>query len=284
VASLYHRYARAMLRRRGYRSRHITTTVGDVHALEADGHGELPPMVFLHGLSAAGVQFGPLLNHLRGRVRRVIAPDAPAHGFSALPEQIDTEHLSAGLFEALDALIDEPVVLFGNSMGGLGAIRYALQRPEKVRALVLCSPGGAAMSESELAELLRRFDIQNQAEALDFIDGLFAEDVRFKHAIAFGLRRAFNTDTMQRLRRSIVAADLLTPDEVASIPQPTLLFWGEAEGILPRMCFEFFEANLPAHAQIETPHNFGHSPQLEHPRHLSKRIVQFVSELGEPQG
>lgn len=279
MATLFQRVVRSSLRSRGYRSRRITTSVGRVHAIDAAGTGDLPPVVLLHGFSAAGVQFGQLLDQLRPSVRRVIAPDAPAHGFSDTPDQIDAGSLRAGLFEALDHMIDEPVILFGNSMGGLAAIRYAIERPNKVRALVLCSPGGAAMTEAELAALLRRFELKNHGEALDFLDGLLAHEARFKNVVAWGIRRAFNAGTMRQLLASLSVEELLTPEQVASIAQPTLLFWGEAEGILPQQSFEFFRAHLPEHATIEKPHNFGHSPQIEHPRHLSKRIVAFVSQV-----
>ena len=70
---------------RGYRTRRVPTSVGTLHALEARGRGALPPVVVLHGLSAAGQYYESLLERVRPHVRRVIAPDMPGHGYSATP-------------------------------------------------------------------------------------------------------------------------------------------------------------------------------------------------------
>lgn len=47
--------------------------------------------------------------------------------------------------EALDALLPEPAIVCGNSLGGAVALHYALARPEKVLGLVLLSPAGLGL-------------------------------------------------------------------------------------------------------------------------------------------
>ena len=159
MPALTDRLARTSLVLQGYRSRTIPTSVGEVHVLEADGRGKLPTLVLLHGFSSAGVHYFPLLHSLRRRFRRIVLPDLPAHGFSGSPRGgVRGETLLDGLTEALDAVLDEPVILFGNSLGGIAAIRYALARPARVRGLILCSPTGAAMSAEGLPEVRFTFD------------------------------------------------------------------------------------------------------------------------------
>ena len=151
--------ARQSLRAHGYLSRTIRTSVGKVHAIELRGSGDLPPVVFLHGFSAAAVHYYPLLSRLKNRCRRLIAIDLPGHGFSDHPVGgMDTVTISHGLIEALDSLIGEPVVLFGNSMGGMAAVRYAAMRPRSVRGLMLISPGGAPMDVEQLVHRSRTQD------------------------------------------------------------------------------------------------------------------------------
>ena len=138
TASFYDHLARATLESRVTRGRMVQTSAGEVHVLQAEGYGTLPPLVLLHGFSSAGVHFFPILGRLRRSVRRLILPDMPAHGFSATPRAgISGKMLRAGMREALNAVIDAPVVLFGNSMGGVAAIEYALHRPERVLGLLL---------------------------------------------------------------------------------------------------------------------------------------------------
>ncbi|MEO1083787.1 MAG: lysophospholipase, partial [Acidobacteriota bacterium] len=49
--------------------------------------------------------------------------------------------VEAGMRRAREQHPDTPAVLFGHSMGGVVAIRYALDRPEDLHGLVLSSPG-----------------------------------------------------------------------------------------------------------------------------------------------
>jgi len=274
------RLARHSLRLRGFRSVRVRTSVGRMHVLDARGGGHLPPTVLLHGFSSAGVDFLPLLQRLRPRVSRILAPDMPGHGFSDTPrEGLNPRTMRAGLLEALDAVIDEPVVLFGNSMGGLAAIHYALARPEKVRGIVLCSPGGAAMNEAELATFLDTFRVERHRDALRFVDRLLAEPNVLRQVLAWGVRRKFSHPNMRSLLASVSSDDLLRPEELSALVAPVLLLWGAVERILPRAHLDFFREHLPAHAHVDEPEGFGHSPYLERPGAVTRRIVDFLHEV-----
>src|SRR5438552_2196522 len=131
--SMVERGARLMLNRRGFASRTIATEAGQLHAYDAQGRGPLAPIVVLHGLGSAATPFGPLLARLRPHTRRVLAPELPGHGFSAAPTgRLTPEGLYAAARDALDALVDEPIVLVGSSLGGAIALRYALERPRRL--------------------------------------------------------------------------------------------------------------------------------------------------------
>ena len=49
----------ASLRRSGWQSRRIDTSVGELHAFEVEGEGEGHPLVLLHGLAANGPTMHP---------------------------------------------------------------------------------------------------------------------------------------------------------------------------------------------------------------------------------
>jgi pimeloyl-ACP methyl ester carboxylesterase len=262
----------------GYSGRLISTSVGRVHVLETVGKGNLPPLVLLHGLSAAGVHFFPLLRHFK-QMSRVVVPDLPGHGFSDTPAQLDEASMLDGLFEALDQVIDRPSLLCGNSLGGYTAIRYALARPEKVAGLLLASPAGASMGPDELLALRERFRLASHQDALDFADALFARRSRIRHLYAMGLRRYFALPQTLAVLDSMSLTQLFTPTQLQSLAMPVLLVWGGAERILPATQLQFFQANLPTHARIERPPQWGHSPFLDDPRGFAKRVVAFATEL-----
>jgi pimeloyl-ACP methyl ester carboxylesterase len=263
----------------GYRSRHVPTRAGRVHVLDAQGDGPLPPVVVLHGLSSAGVHFLPLLRHLRGRVRRLVAPDLLGHGFSDTPPVIRPAFMKGALVEALDAVIDEPTIVFGNSMGGIAAVHYALARPERVRALVLSSPGGAAMDEAELRRFARGFSFTTHDEALGFVDRVFSRRNPLRQLVAWGVRRQFRDSRVDELLNNMVPADLLQPEQLAALPMPVLLVWGQDERILPREHYEYFRRHLPETTRIEQPEGFGHVPFLDDPGAVARQILDFAAEV-----
>ena len=248
--------------------------------LETEGRGKLPTLVLLHGFSSAGVHYIPLLHLLRPRVRRIVLPDLPAHGFSSTPRGgIRGETLLGGLTEALDTVLDEPAILFGTSLGGIAAIRYALARPARVRGLILCSPTGAAMDEDEIKSFAAMFRIDSHDAALDFVDRVMAKRSAMRQALAWGLRRKFQLPEMRALIDSITPGDMLDPEQLHTLRPPTLLLWGRDERVLPTSHLEFFRKHLPPHARVEEPLGFGHTPYLEDPARLARDILRFTEEV-----
>ena len=221
-----------------------------------------------------------MLHLLRRRVRRIVLPDLPAHGFSSTPRGgVRGATILDGLTEALDQVIEEPAILFGNSLGGVAAIRYALARPERVRGLILCSPTGAAMDAEEIAQFSALFRIDSHGKALDFVDRVVSKSGPMRQLLAWGLRRKFQNPAMLALIDSITPADMLDPAELRSLRPPTLLLWGRDERLLPTSHLEFFRQNLPPHARVEEPFGVGHTPYLEDPARLARDILRFAEEV-----
>jgi pimeloyl-ACP methyl ester carboxylesterase len=205
----------------------------------------------------------------------------PAHGFSDRPSELHPARLKHALVEAMDATLDEPAVVFGNSMGGIAAVHYALARPERVRGLILCSPSGAMMNEEELRRFFGTFALDTHGKALAFVDRLFARKNRMRHVFAWGVRTQFGDPEVRKLLSSTSPEDLLTPAQLASLRVPVLLLWGRDERILPRHHLEFFRRHLPPHARIEEPEGFGHAPYLDDASAVARRILAFTSEVHE---
>jgi pimeloyl-ACP methyl ester carboxylesterase len=280
MSTFFERAVRRSLElRRGFRRAHIATPHGAVHVLESP-RAKGPTLVVVHGLSASGASYAPMLPHLVGRVGRIVLPDLPAHGFSERPAAIDADTVYGGLREALDRTLDEPAFLVGNSLGGFVATRYALDRPERVRGLVLLSPAGTPSTQAELDEVRRIFGVRTHRDALDFLDRLLIRpDPRLRHLFAFALRRRLADPLVHQLLHGVEVGFGLTPDELARLAPPTLFVWGTHDRILPERHREYYRTHLPSHARIETPDHFGHSPHLDNPRRTAARILDFVAEV-----
>jgi pimeloyl-ACP methyl ester carboxylesterase len=118
--------------------------------------GEGPPLLLVHGGADGAFEWVPILPAL-ARNRRVLAVDRPGHG---LADPFDykgidlLDHARVFLRDILDAL-DLPMVdIAANSIGGLLAAAFALDKPERVSRLVLV---GAPVGVARDAPLLLRF-------------------------------------------------------------------------------------------------------------------------------
>lgn len=281
---VFERAVRRALPLAGFRSARVPTSVGAVHLFDAEGQGELPAVLIVHGLGSAGLHFVPLMRRLRPHVRRVTAIDLPGHGFSDRPARLTQEVLRAGVLEALDRVHTEPSIVVGNSLGGAAAVRYVVERPEKVLGTVLLAPAGAPMSAEELEAIQRTFAIRTHAEAVAFLHRLLARPPGWKaHVVAVGVRRTFTDPTLQAWLAALGEADFLKPEEVRRVP-PTVLVWGDQERILPGTALAFWREHLPPHATIVEAERLGHSPHLDSVRRSAELVLEHARRVAHGSG
>ncbi len=277
------RAARLALNLQGLASRTFATELGQVHAYDGSGEGALPATVVLHGIGSAATQFGRLLLNLQPHVSRLLAPDLPGHGFSAPPSRsLTPELLFAALCELLDAWDQQRFVLVGNSLGGALSLRYALEYPARVQALVLISPAGAQMTPLEWRGLLDSFRMPTNAHARRFLDRLYHRTPIYMPAFASGLRASMQSQAVADMLQSSSPADLPAPERLRELRVPTLLLWGRSERLLPASSLDYFRRHLPEHTVIEEPEGFGHCPHIDDPARLAQRIVAFMRAAHAP--
>ena len=87
---------------------------------------------------------------------RVLAPDLPGHGDSDNPVSLGYALLSAVDFTSrfLDILAVEKSSLVGDSAGGLVAVVFALEHPDRTGRLTLVAPGGLGRQISWFLRLM----------------------------------------------------------------------------------------------------------------------------------
>jgi len=280
LVPIMERLGRFALNRRGFQSRWLHTEVAPVHVYDAPGKGTLPTTILLHGIGSAATPFAPVMARIAPHVRRVIAPDYPGHGFSGAPRlKLTPEALFGAMEDALAQAADEPAVVVGNSLGGALALRYAIDRPERVRALVLVSPAGARMTDDEWSALRASFDLQNVRDAHEFIDRVYHQRPWFAPIMARELPDVLRRAAVRDILESATPHHGPEPDELSALPMPILFLWGRSERLLPASNLAYFREHLPPHATFEEPDSVGHCPHLDDPAWLARRIVAFARQL-----
>ena len=294
AGALFERLALTRLKRSGARSRWLSTAATPLHAIELpegragtrEGAAGRPPLVLVHGIGSSAASYGPLLALAAPEFRSLVAPSAPSHGMSpAHPSVMDAEELFAVWREALDALSErEPVALLGTSLGGAVAIRYALERPARVRALVLCSPAGPRMTPAQIEEVRARFHMGALGDGARFLSILFDEPPFLSSLLGLAVRATLRGEPVQALLRSLTPEVGLSRRALGGLAVPTLLFWGKRERVLPAGLLDLYREALPAHlTTILEPPRFSHSPQLEHTSELlSATLAWLDAQLSAP--
>jgi len=121
------------------------------------------PLVLLHGINDSYLTWRHVAPAL-AQGRRVLMPDLPGHGLSERPEASYTLRWHAHIIaEWLARLGLEQVDIVGHSFGGGVAQMLLLERPRRVRRLVLAASGGLGR---ELGVALRLASLPHAVELL----------------------------------------------------------------------------------------------------------------------
>ena len=238
--------------------------------------GRGPTIVLVHGLGSRIEDWLPMAR-LLARKYRVELVQLPGHGESELPAPLTLERAAESLTRSLREISDEPVVLVGHSLGGLVAAQVALDRPDRVRALVLVET--ALRPPMEPAERRAMLD----ALARDY-DGVIRDAFHsFGRDSAQGerlyLAAAAQDPAMMRAWITLaLTADL--SDRVPSLRVPTLAVvsdrtwpaderWSQSSRVLGYI-------GMPA-LEVERLADSGHFVMLDHPAALARLIERFAS-------
>jgi pimeloyl-ACP methyl ester carboxylesterase len=249
---------------------------GTLRVYEAQGEGTLPALVLLHGLAAgSAAQFVPWLLLGRRSFRRVIALDLPGHGRSPPLPVMNTPALYDAVVAALDGILDEPPVVYGNSLGGAVALHFGLVRP--ARGLVLASPAGTPLREELLEALLSRMRVGSADAARALLSELEGAPAACARLVAEDVRARFSRAHIRALVDSVRNEHGFTPRMLQSLQTPTLVLWGATDRLLPPEMLVYYRTWLPA--RFERPPGVGHVPHVEAPLATWRRLVRFAEEV-----
>jgi pimeloyl-ACP methyl ester carboxylesterase len=191
------------------------------------------PLVFFPGAGGRVVHLRPIAERLAHRRTTYLCEYPGLGGVAANPNL----HAMADLQRHLLASLPEQFDLVTMSMGGVLALRIALEQPTRIRKLVLMATSGGV-----------------DVAALGGID--WRDSFRLVQPNAPGWFLEDRTD--------------VTP-ELGRIAHPTLLIYGDADLIAPPNVGHLLQKNL-ANARIEIIADATHDLEIDHPDLIASLI------------
>ncbi|MER8231179.1 alpha/beta fold hydrolase [Streptomyces sp. NPDC101490] len=258
-----------------------------------------PGVLLLHGLMGHAAHWAPAVARLAAGPRpgeepgpclRTVALDQRGHGHSDKPATapFTREAYVADAAAAVEQLGLGPVTLIGHSMGALTAWQLAAERPDLVRALVICDMRASALgaaSQREWRDWFPRWPVPFASlddarrwfgaedpwvERPNPARGAFFAEVLVEHPD--GWRPVFDPEQMLASRETWVHDAHW--DSLAQVRCPTLVVRG-LDGELGRAEAQEMVRVLPHGAYAEIP-DAGHLLHYEHPGAWHEAVAPFL--------
>jgi pimeloyl-ACP methyl ester carboxylesterase len=263
-----------------------------------------PPVLLLHGIASVNVFAAQLVAALPGR--RVVAVDWPGHGLSGPNVLPPGWAFRSYAVSVLRALLDElqlvQVDIVGHSMGAQFALYAGLDLPTQVRRLVLLGAPGAsfagarpnaimiALAVPRLGARLLRVPMSPQAFVRNNEKALGTGALRdvppelITAAHLIGTRAGYAPSLASYFRALIKRATVrpavnISVHELATLRQPALFVWGDADVFMrPADATEHLAA-IPRGTLVELP-GAGHAPWLQYPEVVGRAIAEHLAASG----
>jgi len=279
-------------------------SVVDGLAVYTVGSGE-PVLLFPypHGHTTEPMAQGSLAGILAGMGRTIVTFDVPGAYRSTREPVGDMDEMIRSADETLDRLgIQDPVDVVGHSMGGLAALAYAVERPERTRRLVLVTslsgfpaaarwgfPGSAfrihepdywrlilwgIQLNAGRGDLALHKRLQNLMERASYHDKAFSKPVEVDaddYEKGVPIRTIWSRNMYTRLSYA---------DRLQEVQAPTLILAGRHDPEAPLQCSEELLQGIPDSSLVVFEQS-GHHPFIEETPLFAQMMDAFLDEEGQ---
>ena len=245
------------------------------------GDRSRPPLVLSHSLAASSDIWAlqvPLLNQWF----RVITYDLRGHGASEVNEGFTLEDLAGDVIALLDELSIEQAGVVGLSIGGMIAQALALQAPDRVAAIAVCSSGSEApeafrKAVPERISTVQVHGVQSQTEST--LTRWFTPGFRAHAPATLGwvARQIETTSTAGFIGGLQVVQQLALTDRLGEISVPVLVVSAEEDAGFPPATGEAMHARIRNSQFVVIP-SAAHIANVEQPIRFTELLVAFFRE------
>jgi pimeloyl-ACP methyl ester carboxylesterase len=247
--------------------------------------GTGPGLVLLHAFPLDSSMWRHQVGALADRVR-VIAPDLPGFGQSAVSAGLTIDSVADVVAELLDHLgMNERVVVGGVSMGGYASLAFARLYPQRVRALVLADTKADPDDETARANRDKMIQLATDQGSEAVVDQLLPKLLAPVTASGKPDLVKLVRETAARQRADGLVAGLKAlrdrPDArpgLSHVSFPTLVVVGEQDAINPPDKARELAVGIP-NARLVTIPDAGHLSNLENPVAFTNAVREFLDAL-----
>ncbi len=246
--------------------------------------GSGPALVFAHGLGGNALSWWQQIPYFQRRWRCITFSHrgfAPSTVASGLPDPAD---YAGDLAALVDHLGLGDVAIVAQSMGGWGAVEFALQAPKRVRAIVLAATSGTFDARAADPKAFAAWEVWAAAERLRLnaasIHPAAGEamardrpDLKFLYSSIDAMSQGLDKEA---LRKRLFAARVRPLGDAARLPMPVLVACGEKDPVFASPLGAAFAAAFPQGRHIEFA-KAGHSAYFEIAPEFNRRIEAFLA-------
>jgi 3-oxoadipate enol-lactonase len=250
-----------------------------------DTYGEGTPIVFLHPWTTNGYiwyfQIFPF-----ARNHQVVVIDERGHGRSDKPRSgYSIQEHASDVAAVLDSLKINKAILVGNSIGGMIAMQFNLDYPDRVIANVILS-SGTGLGESMPKEAADAFRNNFEASFSSLLEGTVSARTKRERPEILELMRS-HFMVQSNFPKYVFDSAISDPNGVfnwniknrlGEIRKPTVVLAGEEDQGTPLAANKFLADNIPG-AKLSVVKDVGHFYQLEKPAEFTAAVKQFIGGL-----
>lgn len=271
--------------------------LADVRTRAIELEGEGLPLLLLHGFADSADSWRLVLDQMRRRGRAAVALDCPGFGSAS------TLGHDGPVVPQLDAFVEaavrrfarpEGIVIVGNSLGGVLALRAAQRQELPVTGVVPVAPAGLEMptwfqmiqgepvvrtllsTPMPVPEVAVREVVGRLYRVLAFASPRGVDD-RLVDSFTEHIRTKQDAARILATGRRLLP-ELSDPFELDRIACPVLLVWGDRDRMVKITGADRVVRECP-HARLETLRGVGHCPQVEEPERVAELVEEFCGRL-----
>ena len=253
----------------------ITQSAGKQVDIIVDEYGSGNPFLLLHGGAGPQSMMGFGQHLAASEHAHVYVPTHPGFGGTTRPDWLNSVGTLAQSYIALIEKLDlHDVTVIGGSIGGWIAAEMALLKSTRINHFILVDAVGVTVEGQSVVDI---FPLTlGEVMKLSYYDPVpFRPDpTKLTDAAKRGM--AANRQALAVYGGQPATTDPTLLKRLVAVTVPTLVLWGDSDGIASPDYGRAFAAAIP-NAKFELLSKTGHMPQIETPDQLLTAIRNFIN-------